>query len=378
VAKYKNDRYQLGDYWLGKRAGSPAWYRCWMVEKNLKRVSLQTDDFEVAKQRLNKWWADNYRLDAQERPFNEVKIADILDDYYCQHGIKLRSAQSTKIQCRWWKDWWKEATVADVRNYTKQEAFIAHLEASGLGTGGIIRVMEVGRAALRRAWKRGIIPGWPPILVPARGEVLPNGRPLTPEEVGKLIRSTAEPHIQLYILLALATAGRPEAITELTWGQVDFEVGLIKLNPEGRNQTSKRRPVVKLPDTLRGLLEPLAGEPHERLLMFRGKDIIRLVSGWKRTVVRSGLQGKVTQYSLRHTMARWMRFKGVPPWEVAAQLGHSMPQFSMSERYTGHSPDYLQNAVKAIDEYLALVLPAAIQLLAITQKTARKNIRLAS
>ena len=43
---------------------------------------------------------------------------------------------------------------------------------------------------------------------------------------------------------------------------------------------------------------------------------------------------RCSPYSFRHTAARWMRRSGVPPWEVAAQLGHSVgKEYAVTERY---------------------------------------------
>lgn len=367
MPRYSQNRYQVGPYWLGQVANSPAYYRCWMEGKTLKRVSLRTADYEEAKGKLNSFWADHIRLEAQELPPSRVKLAEVLDDYYANHASKLRSAQTCRIFCRYWKEWWGEATVADVRNINRQEDFRAHLEGKGLNPTSVCRVLEIGRAAIRRAWKRGVISSFPHVEVPTIGETAPKGRPLTVEEIGKLLRGTAEHHMQLFIMLLIGTAARPEAICQLTWKQVDFGAGLVALNPEGRKQTSKRRPTVKLPPTLAGLLNP--GKPDETVIIFRGRSIKGVDQGWHKMVKRAGLEGGVTPYSLRHTCARWMRQQGVPPWEVAAQLGHSLPQFSMSERYAAHSPDYLANAVKALDALLALVAPAADKLLARPEKT---------
>ena len=46
--------------------------------------------------------------------------------------------------------------------------------------------------------------------------------------------------------LGIATAGRPEAILDLKWDQVDLTGGVIHLNPTGRIQTNKQRPTVRI------------------------------------------------------------------------------------------------------------------------------------
>ena len=52
------------------------------------------------------------------------------------------------------------------------------------------------------------------------------------------------------LMILIGTACRPEAALELTGAQLDFEDRLIDLNPRGRAQTKKFRPVVKMPEAL--------------------------------------------------------------------------------------------------------------------------------
>ena len=45
----------------------------------------------------------------------------------------------------------------------------------------------------------------------------------------------------------------------------------------------------------------------------------------------------------------------VPPWEVAAQLGHSVGKvYAVPERYTAYSPEYLAGAVEVLDGLIGL------------------------
>jgi integrase len=61
----------------------------------------------------------------------------------------------------------------------------------------------------------------------------------------------AATHVQAFVLWALGTAARPEAVLELHSRQIDFHNGLILLNPPEREQVAKKyRPVVRLPDAL--------------------------------------------------------------------------------------------------------------------------------
>jgi integrase len=73
-------------------------------------------------------------------------------------------------------------------------------------------------------------------------------RHLTHAQFEKWYAEVKAPHARLYALLGLFTMARPTAILELTWDRVDFERKQIDLNPRGRRQTKKRRPVVALND----------------------------------------------------------------------------------------------------------------------------------
>ena len=52
-----------------------------------------------------------------------------------------------------------------------------------------------------------------------------------------------------------------------------------------------------------------------------------------------------------------MRRSGVQPWEVAAQLGHSVgKEYAVTERRAFYSPDYLSGAVQALDGLIRLTV----------------------
>ena len=67
--------------------------------------------------------------------------------------------------------------------------------------------------------------------------------------------------------------------------------------------------------------------------------------------MRADLDAEVNPYSLRHTMARWLRKEGVPAWEVAAQLGHKQREFNTTEIYAPFDPSYLSASVQAVDRF---------------------------
>ena len=66
-------------------------------------------------------------------------------------------------------------------------------------------------------------------------------------------------HVRVFLALAIGTAARPEAILQLNRFQCDLERGTINLNPPGRVQTKKRRPILPMPDWLRPWVEAAEG-----------------------------------------------------------------------------------------------------------------------
>ncbi|MDB5369807.1 MAG: hypothetical protein JWP20_1365 [Roseomonas sp.] len=55
----------------------------------------------------------------------------------------------------------------------------------------------------------------------------------------------------MFLVLLIGTAGRPQAVLELTRFQCDLERGTINLNTPGRVQTKKRRPILPMASFLR-------------------------------------------------------------------------------------------------------------------------------
>jgi len=74
-------------------------------------------------------------------------------------------------------------------------------------------------------------------------------------------------------------------------------------------------------------------------------------TAWGKLRSKAKLDTRVLPYSIRRTMARFLRMQGVPAWEVAEQLGRRATGYRITELYTAHSPDYLEQSVAAIDTF---------------------------
>jgi len=66
----------------------------------------------------------------------------------------------------------------------------------------------------------------------------------------------------------------------------------------------------------------------------------------------NGLPDDFSPYSIRHTMAKELRKRGVPPWELQGMLGHKAGEFRTTEVYAKHDPSYMGKARQAIDNIM--------------------------
>jgi integrase len=343
-----SERFTIGKWFLDKRPNSPNWCVCWFdpETRQTRRASLRTTDFQVAKIRL----AEHV---TKHEPLNKVDpegvpLEAILIRYWEEHGNAIPSAEQARFALAKWSDHFSGATVADLTPQV-QETFIAALRANGYQPSYISRILSVGRAALMRAWKRGELTSVPFIADVERDpeQEAERFRDLSMDEVARLLRAAAAtPHLLTFCMISLNTLARPDAVLDLSPAQVDVQRRLIKLNPEGRKQTKKYRPVVPISMTLLPWLERCDGP---RYVLFHGNPVASVKKSFAKAVTVAGLSD-VSPYCLRHTMATELRARGVSEWEAMGMLGHKSAART-TERYAKFRPDYLSGAVRAIDTY---------------------------
>src|SRR5262249_54454965 len=137
MAKYTRRDYQVGDWWLGQRDGSAAYYgfRYDPAKRRTERVSLGTTELERAQQKLTELHLRT-RVPEKEEP-REAFLADVLRRYWEAHASKARSAQSNRHCINVWLDFWKEASVEVLADVSRQEAFHAYMRERGFSPAGM-------------------------------------------------------------------------------------------------------------------------------------------------------------------------------------------------------------------------------------------------
>jgi integrase len=356
------ENFRIGRFFLQRRRNSPAWCACWFdaESRQTRRSSLGTGDLQEAKVRLAEFVTKNETL--KDAKPSDVLLEAVLIRYWEGHAKHIASAEQARIALALWSDHLAECTVAELTPQ-RQEKFIAALRAKGYKASYISRVLSVGRAALSWAWKRGELVSVPFVADVSRDleEEAERFRDLEMEEVARLLAAAVRvPHLLTFCMVALITMARPDAVLDLGPSQVDLRRRLIALNPKGRKQTEKYRPVVPISETLQPWVSTCA---NSHFVMFGGRPVGDIKKSFARAVEEAGLSG-VSAYCLRSTMATELRTRGVPEWEVGGMLGHKSATARTTERYAKFRPNYLGEAVRAIDAYFSELLSDFGQLLA--------------
>lgn len=182
-------------------------------------------------------------------------------------------------------------------------------------------------------------------MPPICGGPPPKERHLSRPEFERLLECAGAAHVELFILLALTTAGRKEAILDLTWDRVDLERGIIRLG-DGVRRTKGRATVPIHPDVMEKLEAAKKAALTEYVIEWAEKPVRSIRTGFDRACERAGLTD-VSPHVLRHTAAVWMVEDGVSMDEVAQFLGHSDSRIT-SRVYARFSPDHLRKASRAL------------------------------
>ncbi|MGH6689752.1 MAG: tyrosine-type recombinase/integrase [Gammaproteobacteria bacterium] len=218
-------------------------------------------------------------------------------------------------------------------------SYVALRRTRKVGDGTIGKELGTLRAGLRWADPRTSavieLPSLPP----------PRERYLTREEARRLIANADAPHVKLFVVLALTTAGRKEAVLELAWDRVDFDRGIIRLGQGERR--AKGRATVPMHDLARPLLlEARRAALTDYVIEWGGRRLRSIRKGFSQACRRAQLR-EVSPHVLRHTAAVWMAEAGVPMSEIAQYLGHSDDRITQRV-YSRFSPEHLRRAAGAI------------------------------
>jgi integrase len=220
----------------------------------------------------------------------------------------------------------------------------SYAKRRGMASATIRYELGMLSVALRWAVERDYIRKAPQVWRPEPPER--KVRHLSRGEFERWFGHVKAPHARLYVELGLATMARPTAILELTWDRVDFERGTVDLNPRGRRQTRKRRPVVPLNDEALSALKEAWKARQSQFVVERGAKQVRSIKkAFQAASARAGIY--VTPYTLRHTGAVWAAEAGVSMSELAQFMGHD-DSATTEKHYARFSPGHLRRVAQAV------------------------------
>jgi integrase len=345
---------------MGKRPGKPRyraynvgeyrlnWYvnqfaACWEEDGKRRRYRLGKTSEEAARSALHAFARQRQRL--------IVDTDDTLGRLAAAYIADRREDGKRTPKMEWtWKalaPTFGPLRAADITR-TLCRTYADHRRALGRAENTVNTELRQLRAIVNWAAKARIIATalhiWTPPAAPARD------RHLTRAEVEQLLNAAELPHVRLFIILAIATAARMQAILGLTWDRIDFRRGLINLRDPDLGETSKGRAIVPMNDSARAaLLEAKAGAQSDYAVEWAGKRVGSVKKGLGSALVKAGIRTKGDgAHLLRHSAAVWMAEDGIPMSEISQYLAHSST--AVTERiYARYSPNYLRKAASSLN-----------------------------
>jgi len=248
----------------------------------------------------------------------------------------------------------KELSLGEITD-THLKRFVVHLQALP-GKGGrpmasksINNYLGPVKGMLRHAAEKKLLPYDPTVFVKRLRVPKPDVDPFTPEEMTRLL-DCVTPHYRTYFEVAFLTGMRPNELTALKWGHVDFVHRTIAVR-EGRVRKVEGLPKtdgsVRDMDMLAPVYEAL--RQHRAATWLRSDYVFLNQEGrpidtttlrrriWYPVLQRGGIRRRA-MYQTRHTFATLMLATGENPEWIAKQLGHTSTQM-LFQRYTKFIPN---------------------------------------
>ena len=210
------------------------------------------------------------------------------------------------------------------------------------------------QAALRHCHREGYLLDAPSVTLPDRPPT--RQRAMTRQEAARLLRAARAlgvPHVARFILVALYTGTRKEAIFQLrldgpsmVGGWFDLERGVLHRRGQGERETTKRRPPVKLPRQMIAHARRWRACGAVWAVEWRGARVGSIKTAWRKVAVAAGLEW-VTPHTLKHTAITWAIASGASISDAAGFFGTSAE--TIERVYWDASPDFQRGAVEAME-----------------------------
>jgi len=413
MATEKGGVYQRGEFWLdlvrgaGGKPTSGNWYIWWYdaAAGRLQRKSTRTADVRLACDRLDEHYLAVHRPTAEEQ--DSYSVPEAMADYWLEHGsrqissdpikarLKLMSrfldaeAEAGRLVDPFLPEHLDDRFLERFRTWGQEDPIIARKkDENGNWIEGKRRKRSAStveesiiqlKAALNHAFNARRLRYVPPLKHKTRDQVTPQRTyRLSVDAIAELLdysirgAGNYSGHadrllpLRRYLIGAITTLARPDAVLDMgvsrERGQWMQNERRFVLNPEGRLQTKKVRPVVPVVDLLHSWLAAsdqwlVCGErtyfdPKQQIDVIEQYKVASVKKGWLGARQHLGIPDGWGPKLIRHSMATILANRRVDLIELEIALGHR-PLGKTSSRYAIFDPDYLSTIRDGIEDVVS-------------------------
>ena len=409
----KGGVYQRGGFWLdlargaGGKPASDRWYIWWYdpTAGRQRRKSTGTADVRLACDALDQHYLATHRPSGAEQ--DVYSVSEAMTDYWIEHGQARSSAEAIRARLKlvsrfldveadagrlidpFLPEHLDDRFLERFRAWALADPIVARKkDADGNWIDGARRPRAAStveesiiqlKAALNHAFAARRTRYVPPLKHKTRDQVTaPRAYRLSIDGIAELLDFTMRGSgnyaghaarllpLRRYLVGAVTTLGRPDAILDMSVapaaGQWMKDERRFALNPQGRLQTKKVRPVVPVI----GLLESWLDATDEWLVCAERKSFderqqIEVVEQVRARSIRSGWDTVSDVLKIptgwgpkliRHSMATILANRGVNLVELEIALGHR-PLSKTTSRYAIFDPGYLSTIRAGLEDVVA-------------------------
>lgn len=353
--------YIVGDFWLDKRRDGKS-PDVWQIARYDAKArsdvyrSTKQRDLAAAKAVIDTFFEVQRAKGPQTA--EDAKVIPQLLLYYREHGQEARKPAQIASSLRVWIGFLMQdiaspdVTFAQVdkpllerfRRWRMGEHSysvpwrdkVYNHSSTGVSGETVQRNLDDFRAALNYAEDANRVPHAPKVAgVKQEYRSPPRDVHVTLEQLGAMVAFTrADIGTHRWIQLMIASMHRPDACLAFDPAKQD-RGALLDMHPPEWPRTKKRNQVIPCITPFRSVLNEWGKKPHKAALSKK--------RAWTTMRRALGLAEEVVPKTIRHTIAKELRSRGVPGEEIEMMLGHRVMK-RVSEVYAKYDPAYLANA----------------------------------
>lgn len=293
-------------------------------------------------------------------PEEKMTFQQLTDWYLSQEKVKaLRYYPTLCINLRNFNDEFGNVVISQIK-LSDIENYQAKRKKDGYSDNYVDHEVGAAKSVINKAFDNDLVSGETVKAFRRARKLLKRGsnardRILTLEEFSRLLENSAQ-HIKWVLSTAFYTGMRRGEILSLTWGKIDMDGRLIRLEAEDTKDKEPR--TIPICEELYQVLRAIPRAIHDdHVFLYKGQPIKSIKAGLIRACRDAGIDyGRFTKrgfvlHDLRHTFNTYMRKAGIPESVIMEITGHSTRE--MFDRYNTIDHD---DRKEAIDKYRTFLL----------------------